>query len=165
MCSISTAAQLVLVLTSTNNSAEICAAVATQPSRQQAVGALAQLLTGLAAVVPAPMSFSYLRPPPDAECGAVRLWLQLSLGLLVPLSVQAVSESRLFARHEGKRQEAGLPPERGLDAAVLRAVWRHTNQGSAGCTAFLLWMHMSVVWRACSFWFMDAPHAQATAAC
>lgn len=66
-----------------------------------------------------------LAPPasdPAAECVAVARFLQLTLGLLVPLAWQAATESALFAAHQRQRAAEGLPPERGVDAKLCKCV-------------------------------------------
>lgn len=59
--------------------------------------------------------------PAASQCAVVLTYLQVALGFLLPALVHAALECRLFARHQRERRRAGLPPERGLQAAAYEA--------------------------------------------
>jgi hypothetical protein len=102
--------------------ADACAAGSLAlPYAQRLTHQLYSWLRPLAFCAPLPLS---LLSEQDAggECRAMLRFLQAFLGTAVPLSWQALTESRLFARHQAQRVAAGLPPEHGPNAAILTAV-------------------------------------------
>lgn len=57
-----------------------------------------------------------------AECAAVLLFIQLTLGFALPVLVAAVSESRAWELHQAQRRAAGLPAEGGRQATLYAAI-------------------------------------------
>lgn len=50
-------------------------------------------------------------------------YTHVAVGLFLPAPVAALAEAALFQRHQRQRRLAGLPPERGRDAALYEALW------------------------------------------
>ena len=101
----------------------ICASasMAAAPARQL-MHRLARLLAPASALSLHPL---YVAPPAGdgaAECCAVLRFSQLTLGLLLPLALQAQAEAALFQRHQRQRRAAGLPPEHGFAANLLTLI-------------------------------------------
>lgn len=101
----------------------ICASasIAAAPARQL-THRLARLLAPTSALSLHPL---YVVPPAGdgtAECCAVLRFSQLTLGLLLPLALQARAEAALFQRHQRQRRAAGLPPEHGVSASLLALI-------------------------------------------
>ena len=66
----------------------------------------------------------------EVECEALLAWLLVSLSLALPLLAELAAAARLFGQHARQRAAAGLPPERGLQAGLYRAVgWLLLDQG------------------------------------
>eukprot|EP00887_Chlorella_sp_A99_P001210 scaffold14.g1210.t1 len=110
-----------LVATSTRHTRALCATPPlAHPDGQAQTHGLFQLLRTLSGLLTAsPPSVD--QSSSVAECTVILSFLRLSLTLLLTLAWQALSEAQLFATHEAQRAGAGLPPERGAQAAVLRA--------------------------------------------
>ena len=60
--------------------------------------------------------------PPVAQCTAVLTHLHIVLGFLLPAMAQMAAETRQFAEHQRERRECGLPPEKGMEAALHSAL-------------------------------------------
>lgn len=61
-------------------------------------------------------------PGSAAECVTLLRFVQLTLGLLVPLVWQAVTDAALFSTHQRQRAAAGLPLQSGFSARLYGAV-------------------------------------------
>lgn len=105
----------------------------------------AQRLTHRVTQLLAPLSVFSLHPAgpqlppgdPEAECCAMLRFLQLTLGLLVPVAWQAAVEPALFALHQQVRAGVLWSGRRGLGALQVAAfgrcmLWRatHSNECS-----------------------------------
>lgn len=100
------------------NNGDTCAALAS-PSAARLTHKVAQVLGML--------RFSSLSPNTAASsdahaCRAVLTYLQLALALAAPTAVQAGIEARLWMWHAEERRRAGLPPERGWQAAFYSRI-------------------------------------------
>ena len=68
--------------------------------------------------------FGLLRPgrlpplQPDGACAAMLAYTHITLGLALPALASALIEASLFQQHQRQRAAAGLPPERGWQAAL-----------------------------------------------
>ena len=88
----------------------------------------AQLLSRRAYRLLGMLRFSLLPPiglpalPPAAECAVLMTYTHITFGLVLPGLAAALTEAALFRQHQRQRRQAGLPPERGWDAAVHSAV-------------------------------------------
>jgi len=111
------------------------------------------------ASVPAPGA-AQPRASPEAQCTTVVLWLRLTLALLAPLLYSALSEARLWQRHQRERAAAGLPPEpvSSPRAAVYRAArWLAWKEGdSTAHAAGLCWLLLAAAWDWCTFLLVPA---------
>ncbi|EFN52527.1 hypothetical protein CHLNCDRAFT_138937 [Chlorella variabilis] len=150
--SLSMIAQLVLVGTSMRNNKMLFEALISSPLMRHVTHAMYQLLCGLLMMVPLPV-VRHARLSPVAKACAVMAWLQIGVGLVVPLLWEAVSEACLHSLHEQQLRHAGLPQRRGLQADAHRFVWSLTQEGSKAHVAFLYWMLLSIAWNGVALWY------------
>lgn len=129
------------------------ALVAVDPGVQRTAHALCQALA--LASIPLPMPLAPLRPGPEgeAEVCALLAFLQLSVGLLLPLMWEAASKARLLEQQQRQRAAARLPPERSADAWLCACVRAATGRGSRPRTALACWALLALTWNACAIWF------------
>lgn len=76
--------------------------------------------------------------------------------LLPPATAQAVSTARLFAKHQRERQQAGLPPEGGREAALLQGVASALAQGGGWMVGVVAWVLLAVAWEAAAVFGVPA---------
>lgn len=60
---------------------------------------------------------------PEQACAILLTYTHIALGLALPALAAALMEAKLFQQHQRQRARAGLPPERGWDAALYGWVW------------------------------------------
>ena len=60
------------------------------------------------------------------------------------------------AVHRRALRRAGLPPDAGPDAALLKGMWAATGMGSRLRLGLAAWLLPAVAWRACTAWFAAA---------
>lgn len=112
-------------------------------------GAVRRVYRGVqmaACLTPLPLAASLPDPAPEDQCTALVAFFQLSIGLLLPVLHQVLGDARLFQLHQRERRAAGLPPERGKEAAVLSFVWKMTMEGMGLQAALFAWILLSVCW-------------------
>lgn len=140
-------AQAVLVGTTMPHARHVCgAAPLSHPAVHAALRRVYRSAQLVACLTPLPVSASLPDPPPEDQCTSLLHFFQLGLGLLLPVLWQTLSEARLFPQHQRERRAAGLPPERGLEAAVYSFVWKLTMDGMALQAALFAWMLLSTCW-------------------
>lgn len=127
------------------SNADTCASLAAHPAAQRSMHQLHGLLSSAAALVPLPVSMGAAHDG-VGECACLLAFLQLGLGLLAPLLVDALQGARLFEAHQRQRAGAGLPPECGLHAEVYTAVWQLTLENYWLSCAIYGWMLYSALW-------------------
>lgn len=140
-------AHLLMALAFARHNADACASAAL------AAPAAARLTRRVAQALDAVRFWSFPLPPPPlqpasgsgAECRAVLAYCQLVLGVAAPALAQACLEARLFAEHAEQRARAGLPPERGWQAALCRAVHGVVGDLDWLTAATLLWVLLGVL--------------------
>lgn len=143
-CGLSAAVQLVMLACVAPTARGICSVPLLQhPLVQKRTRRVFLMLTAVGQSVPlAPSHFTLT--PPTAECAAVCTWMQVALGFLLPVAWETRTTARLFHHHQRQRQQAGLPPEGGLQAATLELVYQ-TLVGAGGVSLFVLvWAALSV---------------------
>jgi len=108
---------------------------------------------------PAPLT----QPSPVNECRTLLTFKFLMLGpaVALPLLSEVWTTACLFHHHECERQQARLPPERGLEAAFYRAVHSLLGNGRDGCSGLLPllvcgYLLLVVAWDA-SIWLAYRP--------
>ena len=74
--------------------------------------------------------------------------LQLALGLVAPLLVQAVLEAALFQRHQEERASAGLPPEHGWAARAYGAIATQAVEMEPLLATMAIWVLGGILWDA-----------------
>lgn len=151
-CGLSAAVQLCMLACVAPTASGICSGVPLlqHPSVQSRTRRVYLMLSLLGQSIPlAPSHFTL--PPLAVECTAVSTWLQLALGFLLPVTCEARTAARFFDHHQRQRQQAGLPPERGLQAATLQLVY-DTLVGAGGVSLFVLaWVTLAVSFEVCLF--------------
>jgi hypothetical protein len=104
----------------------------------------------LAYLLPQPLSV-VVRHGPLGECAVLIRFLQFGLGVLAPQLAAGLSEARLFRRHQQQCRRAGLPPERGVHAAVYNLLWWLMLGGSGVHTCLLFLALLAACWDWCAF--------------
>ena len=102
---------------------QVCGAAAlSHPAAQRATHRLYGLAGVLSRGLPLPLAW-FVQPSAADQCTSLMAGMQFGLGALVPLLAGAQAEARLFQHHQLQRWRAGLPLERGAQAAVYDFVW------------------------------------------
>lgn len=119
-CSLSWAAQLVLLATLLPHLRTVCAGpLLSHPVVQRRTHALHRLLSYAGS--PLPLSSAVEGSPAD-ECAVTLSFLQVACGVLLPLLLDTLAAARLFHQHERQRRAACIPLERGLAPAAYRGL-------------------------------------------
>lgn len=79
---------------------------------------------------------------PAAESACV----QVSLGFLLPVSLELAAAAQRMHQHQQERAAAGLQPERGLHAAVLGALWACCSELSGLALGALCCVALALAW-------------------
>jgi len=125
------------------NSTMCSGAALSRPLAQQQTHHLFQLLE-LASFSPLPVA---AKVQPAAECAAVLGYLQLSVGLVLPLLAQAALESSLFQEHQRQRRQCGVRPESGHMQWVYDACSSLGEALDRVTFPAALWMLLGVLWK------------------
>jgi hypothetical protein len=145
-------AQAVLVGTTMPHARHVCSATAlSHPAVHAALRRVFHGAQVAACLTPLPVSATLPDPPAEDQCTALVTFFQLGIGLLLPVLWQVLTEARLFQQHQRERRAAGLPPERGLEPAVLDFAWKLTMEGMALQATLCAWMLLSACWDQVSF--------------
>ncbi|KAL4439925.1 hypothetical protein ABPG75_002926 [Micractinium tetrahymenae] len=143
--SVSIIVQLAVIAASLSHNPSICAAAPlAHPQAQhltRQVYLLVSSITSLVGPAPGPTPSS-----PEQQCAVLLTWLRIGIALLAPLTWQALLEARLFCQHEAQRQQAGLPPERGLHAVVYSALATLSQAGGPAHAAIVCWLLLLLSW-------------------
>ena len=125
------------------NSTMCSGAALTRPLAQQQTHQLFQLLE-LASFSPLPVA---AKVQPATECAAVLGYLQLSIGLVLPLLAQAALESSLFQEHQQQRRQCGVRPESGYMQWVFDAIGSLGEALDRVTFPAALWMLLGLLWK------------------
>lgn len=72
--------------------------------------------------------------------------VQVSLGFLLPSALELAAAARHMHHHQQQRAAAGLPPERGMHAAVLGALWACCSELNRVTLAALCCVALALAW-------------------
>ncbi|KAL4451596.1 hypothetical protein ABPG75_007258 [Micractinium tetrahymenae] len=153
------AVQLALAATAWPFNRSICAAVPlASPGAQDRNDRIFALFSALRFLLP--LSGGVLSPLPASSedaCVAVMAFLQassravdLGLGTLIPVLVEASAEADLFRLHQQQRRQAGLPLELGWQASLYSVVSFCTQGASASDRGLCCFALLCACWDVCT---------------
>eukprot|EP00887_Chlorella_sp_A99_P005531 scaffold1.g5531.t1 len=147
----SAAIQAALVLASTRHTRALCGtAPLVHPAGRRMIHELFLLASTLAGLVTCSLPTAQARRSAPAECAVLLTFLRLAIAIVLTLTYEAASQSRLFAAHQAQRQRAGLPPERGVHAALYSAAGRLCPNGRGLHAGVALLLLVAACWEACA---------------
>ena len=154
--SLSVAIWLAVACNALQYTPHICgAAPLAHPTAQRLTHHTYEWLSILAYLLPQPLSV-VVQHGALGECATVIRFFQFGLGLLAPQLAAGLSEARLFQRHQQQRRQAGLPPERGVHAAVYDFLWWLMLGGSGVHTSLVSLALLAACWDWCAFFTSGA---------